>query len=161
MPWRFWQNACCDPGVWRGSHEQCSCASDSDLRSRWMLRADERKLRYQLHFGLTPIGDHRSLSDNFLNAVTRACSHCDGQGILQSNDLDTWKVCCRCRGFGCLPLPNSPELKAIRAQVAKQYPAAIVPGADDVGSDSLHAVLENRSVIVHDLKTGAMLWKSV
>ena len=161
MPWRFWQNACCNPGVWNGSPEQCSCAADRDLRSRWMLTTHESKLRYQLHYGLTPIGEHRSLSDDLLNAVTRDCNHCDGEGVLASHDLDTWKVCSGCRGFGSLPLPNSPELKAIRAQVAKQYPAAVVPGAADIGPDSLQAVIENRSVIVHDLRTGAMLWKSV
>jgi hypothetical protein len=161
MPWRYWQNACCDPGVWRGSPEPCSCASGRALRSRWMLKSDERKLRYQLHFGLTPIGQHRKPSDHLLRAVTKPCSPCDGEGLLESHDLPTWKVCPSCRGFGSLPLPNSPELTAIRAQVAEQYPAAVVPGADDIGPDTLQAVLENGSVIVHDLKTGEMLWKSV
>jgi hypothetical protein len=125
-----------------------------------MLTMDEGKLRYQLHYGLTPIGRHRRLSGGLLKAVTRACSHCDGQGLLGSHDLATWKICPDCRGFGSLPFPNSPELKAIRAQVAKQYVEAVVAGADDVGLDSLRAVFEGGSVIVHDLQTGAMLWDS-
>jgi hypothetical protein len=161
MPWRFWQNACCDPGVWRGSPERCSCMSGRDQRSRWMLKTDERKLRYQLHFGLTPMGPHRKLSDHLLKAVTRPCSHCDGEGLLESHGLGTWKVCPSCGGFGSLPLPNSPELLAIRAQVAKQYAAAVVPGADDVGPTSLQTVLENSPLIVQDLQTGAMLCDSL
>jgi hypothetical protein len=161
MPWRFWQNACCNPGVWRGSPERCSCASGRDQRSRWMLKTDEAKLRYQLHFGLTPTGPHRKLSDHLLKGVTTPCSHCDGQGLLESPDLATWRVCPSCRGFGSLPLPNSPQLKAIRAQVAKQHRSAAVPGADDVGPDSFRAVLNKGPVIIQDLRTGAMLCDSI
>jgi len=72
-----------------------------------------------------------------------------------------WKVCPSCEGFGSLPLPNAPELKAIRAEVAMQYPAAVVPGADNVGPTSLRTVHEHRSVIVQDLQTGAMLCDSL
>lgn len=161
MPWKYWQNACCDPGVWRGSAQRCSCTSGRDQRSRWMLKTDESKLRYQLHFGLTPMGPHRQLSDDLLKAVTRRCSHCDGQGLVESHGLASWKLCPSCEGFGSLPLPNSPELKAIRAEVAKQYPAAVVLGADDVGPTSLRTVLENSPVIVQDLQTGAMLCDSL
>ena len=157
MPWRFWQNACCDPGVWRGSPERCKCTYGKDQRSRWMLKTDERKLRYQLHFGLTPMGSHRKLSDDLLKAVIRPCSHCDGEGVLEAHRADAWKVCPSCEGFGSLPLPNAPELKTIRAQVAKQDAAAVVPGADDLGPASLRTVLENASVIVQDVQTGAML----
>jgi hypothetical protein len=135
-------------------------SSGQDLRSRWMLAMDESKLRYQLHFGLTPIGRHRRLSDGLLNAVTRGCSHREGQGLLESHDLATWKICPDSRGFGSPPFPNSPELKAIRARAEKQYAEAVVAGADDVGPDSLRAVLEDGVVIVHDLQTGAMLWYS-
>jgi hypothetical protein len=122
-----------------------------------MLRMHESMLSYQLHYGLTPVGDHRRLADQLLGAVTKRCNYCDGDGLFGSSDLATWEICSSCRGYGSLPLPNSPELKAVRAEVAKHYPDAIAPGADDVGPDTLREVLESRAVLVQDLRTGAML----
>lgn len=106
MPWKMWQNSCCEPGVWHGSQKRCSCSSDVEQRSQWMLTTDERKLRYQLHCGLAPIGAHRKLADDLLAAATTSCSRCRGEGLLGSPDMVSWNVCPTCRGYGRLPLPN-------------------------------------------------------
>jgi hypothetical protein len=46
------------------------------------------------------MGPHRKLSDDLLKAVTRRCSHCDGEALLESHGLGTWEVCPSCGGFG-------------------------------------------------------------
>jgi hypothetical protein len=158
MPRKMWQNACCET-AWHGAPSPCSCAaSRKDQRSRWSLGMHEAMMRYQLRYGLKPIGPHRKLADALLNAVTERCSRCDGGGLFDARDGATWRLCPHCRGFGVLPLPNAPELKAVRAEVGARFPGAVVPNADNVGSDSLRHVLQNRSYFVHDLQTGAMIF---
>lgn len=158
MPQKFWQNACCEE-LWRGSPRACKCAaSRKNQRSRWSLGMHEAMLRYQLHYGLRPIGPHRKLADRLLDAVTETCPGCDGEGLLDSGDRATWTLCSRCRGFGALPFPNAPELKTVRAEVAAKFPGAVVPDAENAGPDSLRHVLQNRSFLVHNLQTGAMIF---
>jgi len=157
MPQQMWQNACCD-GLWRGSPRACKCApARKEQRSRWSLTMHEMMLRYQLHYGLTPIGPHRKLADGLLDAVTKTCERCDGEGLLDSRDARTWTFCLRCHGFGALPFPNAPDLKAVRAQVGARFPTAVLRNADNVGIGSLRHALENRTFLVHDLQTGAMI----
>lgn len=124
MPQKMWQNACCE-GVWTGAPKPCSCPpSRKDLRSRWSLGMYEAMSRYQQHYGLKPMGPHRKLADALLNEVTSRCDRCDGRGLLDAGD--NWRSCPDCRGFGTLPLPGAPELKAIRAEVAAKFPGAVV-----------------------------------
>ena len=160
MPQKFWQNACCEE-MWHGSPRSCSCPSSrKDQRSRWSLGMHEAMLRYQLHYGLTPIGPHRKLADELLDAVTERCRHCDGEGLFDAHGGKSWILCSVCRGWGVLPPPPTPELKAVRAEVAARFPGAVVPNADNVGPDILRHVLRNRSYLVHDLQTGAMLFET-
>ena len=160
MPQKMWRNACCDE-LWHGSPRACSCPSThKDQRSRWSLAMHEAMLRYQLHYGLMPVGPHRQLAQTLLDAVMEDCPRCDGGGLFDSRDGRTWTFCAGCRGYGSLPFPNAPKLKAVREQVAAKFPRAVAPGADSVGPDTLRHVLQNRSFLVHDLQTGAILFET-
>ncbi|MGE5244059.1 MAG: hypothetical protein ACM3SQ_07520 [Betaproteobacteria bacterium] len=99
-------------------------------------------LRYQMHYGLKPIGPHRGLADRLLNGFHRLCEYCAGDGLLDSDDFGTaWVLCPGCQGWGSHPFPNDPAIKAMRREVARRFPDAVVSEADSVGADDWQRIL--------------------
>lgn len=151
------QNACCSTGVWTGSPQPCGCP-DPILRSQWMLTMHESMTRYQLHYGLKPIGPHRVLAlplpEGF---VTPSCSQCDG-GLIEGDGGDTWAICPSCFGFGGGALPDSAEVAALREKVLRDFPDAAAHGASAESIGELKTVLLGRVSLVHDLADNVMRW---
>lgn len=152
MPQQFWQNACCQPSTWRGSEETCDCNSPI-IRTRWGLTMHEAMLRYQLHFGLKPIGPHRSLADELFAAVTRPCPDCD-EGLVAGDQMA--RICPTCRGFRSLPVPGAPELLRVRAEVLTRFPESAAEEPSAASIDKFSEALCGRKVILHNLGNNIM-----
>jgi hypothetical protein len=158
MPTKMWQHTCCDSTSWSGAPRPCPKCGAPPALSRWFLATHESMARYQLHYGLKPMGKHGRIAHALIVAISSRCESCNGEGLLDSDDLSTtWVVCPECHGWGGGPLPNDPAIKAMRAEVARQFPDAVVPDADLVGADDLRAMLASDAVIIRDLQSGLML----
>jgi hypothetical protein len=156
MPTRFWHNDCCNPRTSSAS-QRCDRCGRLATRSYWALSMHESMLRYQLHFGVTPIGPHRKLTDALAGEILSRCPECGGSGLIVTGDMSDSSVCPTCHAFGSLPLPNSPELKALRERVRTEYPDSVVSDADAVTPGKLADALCGSIVIVQDLRHGRMV----
>lgn len=152
MPHHYWQNACCSPDTWSGSPTTWACQSPI-RRARWGLTMHESMLRYQLHYGLKPVGAHRRLADELFRPVQQRCSQCDG-GLIAINDGDDFAICTDCSGFGARPLPGAPELLRLRQEILKQFPSSGAEPPSTASAARLLEAIRGAKVVIHNLGTG-------
>ena len=124
MPQKMWKHTCSKGGLcWIGT-EVCTSCGRSGEYDGWHPRMHEAMARYQTHYGLKPMGPHRTMADELFKAVKARCDVCGGRGLLDSTDRDDWQVCERCRGFGSVFTKPAQEIAALRRSVLARYPEA-------------------------------------
>ena len=90
----------------------------------WGYSLVEAMGAYQRRTGLKPIGPHRSLADAKMDERFKDCPTCAGTGLVEDADEENAHTCLTCHGEQYLFDGTPEELKALRAQIRKEYPTA-------------------------------------
>lgn len=111
--------------------------------------------RYQLFYGLSPVGSHRHLADRLFKEIRTVCEACRGRGLLDSTTIaNGYESCPTCRGFGSIFTVPESVIESVRQQVLAEYPnvaakradkfLAATPPKKSAPSVSKHTKLANR-----------------
>ena len=113
----------------------------------WQLSMHEAMARYQVVYGLKPIGRHRKRAHAVLGSKWANCGECDGDGI-HTISIDLWEPCRACEGMGGRWLCSRKKVRKARQAVLRSYPEA---AASVVVKNFMDAPL------AHHLKSGEMV----
>jgi diguanylate cyclase (GGDEF)-like protein len=107
----------------------------------------EAMARYQSQYGLKPIGPHRQLADELLDAAKEACSGCRGRGLVDASDGSTWQICEPCRGFGSFFTKPAEEIQALRRRILATYPDAAASAVPNFFTGTPALSLANQEMV--------------
>ncbi|WHZ27407.1 MAG: hypothetical protein OJF51_002204 [Nitrospira sp.] len=132
MPHRVWRPTCqCQPGVITRGTPLCSNCNMPGEPDGWSLSMIESMGRYQLFYGLSPIGPHRKLADRIFDKIVSTCESCRGRGLRDSTTMaDRYEGCPTCRGFGRIFTAPESVIESVRQQVLAEYPNATADRGD-------------------------------
>jgi hypothetical protein len=126
MPRKFWKHNCKGTEVGRGV-EICPDCGKRGTYDGWHYTVIEFMGAYTRRTGLAPYGVHRALADELIESRMKKCPQCNGRGVIDINNGESWKSCSMCKGNLCIFDGSQEELEALRQEVLHAYPYAL-PG---------------------------------
>jgi hypothetical protein len=137
MPERVWAHDCCDA---TGARQACPACGRPGEFLGWGLTVAEAVDRFQLSYGLEPLGPHARAAKARLDGMRRGCERCHGAGLV--GDVHQWRACPLCEGTGGTWSASEDAIREVYLDIVREWPDAAAPGAL-----TIHPVLPPRDVL--------------
>jgi hypothetical protein len=99
--------------------------SISSAEPSWSLSVVEHWCLYTRMTGFQPTGAHRQLLDKLFFPYWYTCEICNGIGIVDGPDEDTWKNCSICFSNGGFFTGTTDEWEKLIYKVMDKYPECV------------------------------------
>jgi len=125
MPQKMWKHTCPEGGrsFWMGTSFCSSCGEVGEYDG-WHYSMHEAMAKYQICYGLKPIGPHRPMADELFREATITCETCGGRGLRDIHEGASWEHCRACRGLGIHFTKPAAEIAEIRRRILDAFPDA-------------------------------------
>ncbi len=97
----------------------------SSSESSWSLSVVEHWCLYSRQTGFQPTGEHRPLLDKLFFPYWHTCEICNGKGIVDGTDEDTWKNCPICFSNGGFYTGTVNQMEKMIYTVMDKYPECV------------------------------------
>ncbi len=125
MPYKSWSHRCphSDSRIGLGV-PVCPRCGQNGVYDGWVYHVVEQYGVSQQRYGFKPIGDHKPMVARLLAPLLARCATCEGRGLLNGPDDDSYVTCADCSGTGSR-LAVSPEIfEQAAAQIEAAYPGS-------------------------------------